>query len=63
LPMDGITSQVVFDKVTIADKHLCSKLDVLEKLKQLKNKELIVTVGAGDIDTFVLPIKQYLTEN
>lgn len=63
LPIEGITSQVVFEKVTISDKHICSKSNLMELVKELKNKDLIVTVGAGDIDTFVLPIKQYLNEN
>lgn len=59
LPIPGITSQVVFDKITNPAKTLCTKQDVLEILKT-KSFDVLLTVGAGDIDTLVQPIKQYL---
>ena len=38
-----------------------SKKDLLEKLDAL-DVEVLATVGAGDIDTFVNPIKKLITE-
>jgi UDP-N-acetylmuramate--alanine ligase len=38
-----------------------SKSELLEKLKAL-DVEVLATVGAGDIDTFVNPIKKLITD-
>jgi UDP-N-acetylmuramate--alanine ligase len=62
LPMEGVTSQLIFDKITQPNKTLCTKADVLKLLTQ-KNLEVILTLGAGDIDTLVEPIASYLTNN
>jgi UDP-N-acetylmuramate--alanine ligase len=59
LPMEGVTSKIIFDKVTIENKILCSKENSLEELKK-KNIEVLLTLGAGDIDQLVVPIKNYL---
>lgn len=60
LPIAGIDSQFLLDKITIANKQKCAKESVLDLIKA-KNPELILTVGAGDIDTLVTPIKNTLT--
>lgn len=59
LPIKGVTSEIIFDKVTLSNKFLCSKNELL---KELENKEIqvLVTFGAGDIDRMVSPIKEYL---
>ncbi len=59
LPMPGVTSQIIFDKVTIKDKQMCSLDDAVDVLKK-RNVEVLLTLGAGDIDQLVLPIKHYL---
>jgi UDP-N-acetylmuramate--alanine ligase len=59
LPMEGVTSKVVFDKVTIKDKILCTKSELMSVLEK-EETDILVTVGAGDIDTFVKPIKDML---
>ncbi len=60
LPIEGVSSKVVFDKVTIKDKILCTKAELMSILEN-EETEVLVTVGAGDIDTFVKPIKEMLT--
>ena len=60
LPIPGITSAIIFDKITTKEKTLCIKNEVLELIKT-KNIEVILTLGAGDIDTLIEPIKNYLT--
>lgn len=59
LPIEGVTSKVVFDKVTIKDKVLCTKEELMSVLEK-EEPEILVTVGAGDIDVFVKPIKEML---
>lgn len=59
LPIEGVNAEMLLDKVTIDDKQLVSKDHVLEHLKGL-DLDVVVTIGAGDIDTLVLPIKNLL---
>ena len=55
LPMEGITSEVLLEKIPLLAKKMSSKETIVEDLK-LAPKDLIVVVGAGDIDTCVQPI-------
>ena len=59
LPIAGITSQMILEKVTIADKILVQKNELLNEIKNRK-PAVIMTLGAGDIDQFVEPIKHLL---
>jgi UDP-N-acetylmuramate--alanine ligase len=59
LPIEGITAQALLDKVKSGNKTLASKSDLMEKV-QNADTDIIATVGAGDIDTFIEPIKQLL---
>lgn len=60
LPIEGVTSQLLFDRVTIPNKTLCRKEDVQAELEKRK-VEVLLTLGAGDIDQLVEPIRTYLT--
>jgi UDP-N-acetylmuramate--alanine ligase len=60
-PIEGVTSKVIFDKVTLTDKVLCSKNELMSILEK-EETDVLVTVGAGDIDTLVKPIKELLTK-
>jgi len=62
LPIPGVTSDIIFKDVTSATKIRSSKKDLLSKLEGL-DIEVIATVGAGDIDTFVKPIKEMMTKS
>ncbi len=59
-PMEGVTSQLVFDKIETA-KVLTSKEELLEKMTAM-DFEIVATIGAGDIDKLVAPIKKLLTD-
>jgi UDP-N-acetylmuramate--alanine ligase len=59
LPIPGVDSEMIFKNVRAARKVLCTKKDVIQKLEG-SDLELVATVGAGDIDTFVEPIKEML---
>jgi len=56
-PIEGVTSEMIFKNVTIANKIMSSKNELMEKLKKL-NPEVLITMGAGDIDRFVEPIRK-----
>ena len=58
-PIPGVTSQMIFNGVTIADKVLIPKEQLMD---HLRNRELdcLVTLGAGDIDRFIEPIETLL---
>lgn len=56
LPMPGITSEWLFEKIQLKNKFLEKKETIVEKLKN-KKPELVVTIGAGDIDTIIEPLK------
>lgn len=60
LPLEGVNSQMLLDKVSLTDKEICKKDLVLERIN-IKKPELLLTVGAGDIDTLIEPLKKLLT--
>ncbi len=61
-PIAGITSEIIFDKITSSQKVLLHKNELLDYL-QNKKPEVLLTIGAGDIDALILKIKELLTEN
>jgi UDP-N-acetylmuramate--alanine ligase len=61
LPIDGVTSAALLDKITSKNKMLCSKNELLDIIKGI-DPELIMTVGAGDIDRFVPQIEKMLAQ-
>jgi UDP-N-acetylmuramate--alanine ligase len=56
LPIEGVNSQMILDKMTSSNKHLVSKQDLVKTIID-KKPELFLILGAGDIDTLVEPIK------
>ncbi|MGC9373973.1 MAG: UDP-N-acetylmuramate--L-alanine ligase [Bacteroidales bacterium] len=56
-PIPGITSEIIFNKIKKSKKFLCTKNNVLKILKE-RNPEVLLTLGAGDIDEIVKPIKE-----
>ena len=61
LPMEGITSQWLMDKMTNANKKLVSKEELIASI-QSSDAKVIVTIGAGDLGEMVPSIKQALNE-
>jgi UDP-N-acetylmuramate--alanine ligase len=59
LPIEGINAQFLLDKITLADKNICGKDFVVQYVND-NRPELILTVGAGDIDTIIDPLKNTL---
>lgn len=60
-PIEGVTSDIIFDKITSPEKRLILKSELLDYLKD-KETEVLVTIGAGNIDAMVPKIKELLEE-
>ena len=60
-PIEGVTSQIIFDKVT-CKKMLCRKDELLDILAQKDDIDVLLTIGAGDIDQLLDRIKEILIE-
>ena len=62
LPMEGVNSEMILDKMTNNNKKILGKNEISDWIKN-NSTALLITAGAGDIDTLVEPIKKILTEN
>ena len=51
-PIHGVTSKIIFDKISCKEKHLISKQLLTKTIKNI-NFDILLTVGAGDINTFI----------
>ncbi|HEU4471316.1 MAG TPA: UDP-N-acetylmuramate--L-alanine ligase [Flavisolibacter sp.] len=64
LPIEGVTSGLLLDRIESEDKLLLEKDGLLDWMKQHRLDkefgEVIVMAGAGDIDALVMPVKEIL---
>lgn len=60
-PIEGISSEIILDKISSNNKQLCSKTELIEAISNT-TFDIILTMGAGDIDQLVNPLKEFLTE-
>lgn len=60
-PIEGVTSELILDNLSIEDKKLCSKEDLIPVLKESK-QEVILMAGAGDIALLVEPVKKFFSD-
>ncbi|MBL7980636.1 MAG: UDP-N-acetylmuramate--L-alanine ligase [Flavobacteriales bacterium] len=61
-PMPGITSQWLLEQVPMQNKVLSSKDGLLDVLRE-RRPEVLLTMGAGDIDRLVPSIERLLNEH
>lgn len=59
LPMEGVTSEMIFQAMNNTHKVLVTKATLMDAV-DWQHLEVVVTLGAGDIDTFVPKIKEKL---
>lgn len=59
LPIEGVTSDRLLDKISIQNKHLMDAKTTLNYLSKIDNG-VVLTIGAGDIDRIVEPLKNSL---
>lgn len=62
LPIAGVSSNMILDRMYSDDKYVMSKDELLNWVKT-HEVELFITAGAGDIDTLVQPLKEILNES
>ena len=59
-PIEGVNSEMILDKVTIGDKMIVSKEELMKTVAD-KDVDVLVTFGAGDIDRFVKSFEEYMS--
>lgn len=62
LPIEGVSSQLIYDQLRPGiEKTLCKKEEILELVKN-KDIEVLMTLGAGDVENYVPQICEILNE-
>ena len=56
LPIEGITSELIMSKIKNINVSVLTHSEVIEKLK-FEKKGVFITIGAGDIDKLIQPLK------
>ena len=59
LPIEGVTSDMILSRMQMLNKRKCGKQEAVD-LVRIEKPELLLTVGAGDIDQLVGPLKNAL---
>ena len=59
LPIAGVNSEMILNKMKNKNARVLDKSELLEWIKNNKT-ELLITAGAGDIDTLVEPVKEMI---
>jgi len=62
LPIPGITSKTLLDEIKHPEKELLSKSE-LNHFVANAQFDILLTLGAGDIDRCVIPLRDHLIEN
>lgn len=52
LPIEGVTSKIIFDRITSPSKTMIAKENLTETIKN-RNFEILLTAGAGDICNYL----------
>ncbi len=58
-PINGTNSNSLLEKIKMSSKEISTFSQVLEKIEK-KHFDIILTMGAGNIDTLIIPIKEWL---
>jgi UDP-N-acetylmuramate--alanine ligase len=66
-PIEGVTSELILSKMKNQNKKLLSKPQLLEYIRDeygksfdFKSGQVLITAGAGDIDSLVQPVKEII---
>ena len=52
LPIPGVTSEMILEQINCPNKAVCTKEELINTLKNY-NFEVLLTVGAGDINNYL----------
>jgi UDP-N-acetylmuramate--alanine ligase len=59
LPIEGVDADMILSRMKLLNKRKCGKQEAIDLVK-IERPELLLTVGAGDIDQLVQPLKHAL---
>lgn len=62
LPIEGVSSEIIFNLIRNKNKKLCRKSELKELARSFK-PGIVIMMGAGDIDTLVEPVKEQLIKH
>ncbi|RMG75937.1 MAG: UDP-N-acetylmuramate--L-alanine ligase [Bacteroidetes bacterium] len=62
LPVEGVSSRLILDKIQNKNKQLLTKEELLQSAGKEFFGDVLLTMGAGDIDRLIEPLKQKLSE-
>jgi UDP-N-acetylmuramate--alanine ligase len=60
-PVEGVSSAMIFRKMKLVNKHMMEMNDIPGKL-DVNKLDVLLTIGAGDIDRLVKPIEKKIKE-
>lgn len=60
-PIPGVNSAWLLDHVNMASKTLCTSASLMDELAR-RDLDVVLTLGAGDIDQLVTPIERLINE-
>jgi UDP-N-acetylmuramate--alanine ligase len=60
-PIPGVDAAIIYNRMTVQERFLISRDELFAEIRAQK-PEVLLTLGAGDIDQLVLPIKKMLQE-
>ena len=61
LPIAGVTSEIILEKIALENKNLMAPTEILAMLEN-QRPEVLATIGAGNIDALVPEIKELITK-
>ncbi|MCL1942079.1 MAG: UDP-N-acetylmuramate--L-alanine ligase [Candidatus Azobacteroides sp.] len=59
LPIEGVTSQIIFDRLNVPEKYLLTKQEIIP-FAEKHDFDVLLMAGAGDIENVVQPMKKLL---
>lgn len=60
-PIPGVSSEIIFDKVTIENKHLLKMSELIDFMSS-KSYDIVLMLGAGNIERLIDPVKEVLSD-
>ncbi len=61
-PIEGVTSEIILNDIKCAQKSICEKKDLIDRIKNHKF-DVLLTVGAGDICNYLPQICETIKKN
>lgn len=60
-PIEGVSSQLIYDCLAeMVDKRMCTKEELVSTIREIKDIEVLVMLGAGDIEEYAPRVSEIL---